>query len=72
MNLLGRHLWRVASVAALVVLQAPLCAVACVESQVAEPAVAQHAQTPCHPQDPAPDDTPSSNAGCGCETAGEA
>ena len=72
MNLLARHIWRVASVAALVGLQAPLCALACLEGQPAEPTLAQHSQAPCHEQDRVPDDTPSSDDGCGCEIAREA
>lgn len=72
MNLLGRHIWRVASVAALAGLQAPLCALACLEGQVAEAAVAQRSEAPCHEPDRAPDGAPTSDGGCGCETAREA
>jgi hypothetical protein len=72
MNLLGRHVWRVASVAALVGLQAPLCVLACGEGQVAQAAVAERSQAPCHEEGPAPDDAPISDGACGCETAREA
>ena len=67
-----RHAWLVLSVAALFLVKAPLCTVACAEAS-SEPRVAQHAQNaheamPCHGASPAVPDEPSrADHECDCD-----
>lgn len=67
-----RSIWLIATVAAVFVLQAPLCALACLDNADAEPpAAAGHA---CHEEssDPSPAGVPGSHEDCGCEIAADA
>lgn len=69
--MLRRQIWFIASVGALIGLQAPLCALACLATQ---PAPVSQDAPPCHEPSPdsAPAEAPSSHADCGCEFASQA
>jgi hypothetical protein len=63
----------IAAVVALFGLQAPLCALACLELPAASPIAAHGAEPPCHEQssEPSRSDAPA-HADCGCERAQDA
>jgi hypothetical protein len=69
--MLRRQIWLIASVGALIGLQAPLCALAC---QATQPASVSQDAPPCHEPDPdsAPAGAPSSHADCGCQFVSQA
>ena len=72
--MLRPRIWLMATVAAIFALQAPLCALACLDSSVAAGAAAQEAEHPCHEQSrgSTPADTPTSHEGSGCDLGCEA
>jgi hypothetical protein len=65
---------RIATVAALLALQAPLCALACVAGSEAATAAHDDSADPCHqaPAGSPSDRAPDSHEECGCEPADEA
>jgi hypothetical protein len=76
MRMMNRHAWLIATVTALFVLQAPICAVACLESDASDASAdASHEVPACH--EAAPDansnrgaeDAPASHEDCGCDVA---
>jgi hypothetical protein len=70
----GRRNWLIATATTLVVLLAPLCALACLPSAAEATASAESGGAPCH--EPAPNSTPSepmnSHDDCGCEASNTA
>jgi hypothetical protein len=69
-----RRVWLIATVTALFGLQAPLCALACIENSVdSAPIATQHDDRPCH-QESSDSSEPGAPAheDCGCELAYEA
>ncbi|MCR9095708.1 MAG: hypothetical protein NXI30_15915 [bacterium] len=70
-----RRNWLIATVAAVFVLQAPLCVFACIpgSGSDAEMAAGEHEMPSCHEQAPAASDTPNqpaeSHDECGCESS---
>ncbi len=61
----------IATLTAFFVLQAPICALACVENPAPDSAAVGHS---CHDESsgPSPAEEPASHEGCGCELAPEA
>ena len=74
MVILRRSSWLIATLTALFGLQAPLCALACLDLSDSTPVAAQGGEPPCHESstDPSPTGAPGSHEGCGCESAYEA
>lgn len=66
-NYMKRHIWLIATVAALFVLQAPFCAFACFESADTEPSTV--AERSCHEEraDSSPAGESNSHEDCGCD-----
>jgi hypothetical protein len=74
MTTVARRIWLIATVTALFGLQAPLCALACLESPVdSAPVASQHEEHPCHDEssDSSEPGAPA-HEGCGCEIAYDA
>ncbi len=70
-----RRIWLTATTAALFTLQAPLCALACLESpETVSASASHHGAQPCHDDgaEPAPADRPRSHEHCGCALVIEA
>lgn len=66
-NRMKRHIWLIATVTALFVLQVPFCALACFEPAGADPSAA--AESSCHEtsSDSSPAGESNSHADCGCD-----
>jgi hypothetical protein len=68
-----RRNWLIATMAALFVLQAPLCAIACLESSEGATAAGTQQDHPCHEgnEESRPSDAPHQHDDCGCEFLSE-
>ena len=73
-GIMRRRIRLIVTVAALIGLQGPLCAFACLTGPETEASAAQRAEAPCHPKssDASPSEAPRSPEDCGCELANEA
>ena len=72
MTVVRRHIWLMATVAALFGLQASLCALACLDDPQPESTTAHHAEEPCHEHGSSSPVDRSSHEDRGCEFGYEA
>ena len=73
-RLVKQRNWLIATATTLFVLQAPLCALACLERSEAATAQAHSPERPCHEEgsESTPTDSPNSHEDCGCELGHQA